>query len=111
MLKVLLGATLIVVLLYVVAGGAIAPVVSLGGDGPSEGDGGGRLGYSPFQVTFREQYLCYSVATGDWEMRGRAGEADCRGPFLDSASLCRTMAEEGVSRVRLFWEGRTLDCP
>ena len=108
-MKFLLGATLILVLLYIIAGSAITSVVSLGEE-TGESVGGRKLGYSPFKITFKDQFLCYSFDEGTWVTSGHHTGEDCKGPFIDSVSLCRAMEEEGVTRVRLYWEGRVLEC-
>lgn len=108
-MKVLLGAALIVVLLYIIAGSTITSITSIG-EQASESAGGRKLGYSPFKITFKNQFLCYSYDEGGWVMSGHHTGEDCKGPFIDSASLCRAMAEEEVYRVRLYWEGRVLEC-
>jgi hypothetical protein len=107
-MKFLLGAVLFLILLYVIAGEAITSVVSLG-ETAGEAEAGRKLSYSPFPVTFREQYLCFAYDRAQWVMRGQDTGDDCRGPFIDSASLCRAMAEVEVTRVTL-WEGRVLEC-
>ncbi len=43
-------------------------------------------------------------------MRGHRTEEECQGPFIDSTTLCDAMAQEGVSSIRLYWEGRVLEC-
>jgi len=108
-MRFLLGATLVLVLLYVVAGSAITSIVSIGEKAGEEG-GGRQLGYSPFKITFKDQFLCYSYDRGAWVMSGRYIDEDCKGPFIDSVSLCNAMREEGVTRVSLYWEGRVLEC-
>lgn len=108
-MKVLLGAVLILVLLYFIAGGAIRSITSLGQE-TGESVGGRKLGYSPFKVTFKNQYLCDSFEESTWVMRGHHTGEDCKGPFIESVSLCRAMEEVGVKRVRLYWEGRVLEC-
>lgn len=107
-MKVLLGAVLIVILLYIVAGEAITSIPSIGQDA-TEGAGGRKLGYSTFKVTFIDQYLCYSYEHGTWVMSDYDTGNDCQGPFIDSVSLCNAMEAEGIDRVRLV-EGRVLEC-
>lgn len=108
-MKFLLGATLVLVLLYIVAGSAITSITSIG-ENAGESAGGRKLGYSPFKITFKDQFFCYSFNQGTWVMSGHDTGDDCKGPFIDSASLCRAMAEEEVTRVTLYWEGRVLEC-
>jgi hypothetical protein len=94
---------------YFVGSSAINTLTAAG-EGVGEGLGGRKLSYSPFKITFKDQYLCYSYDEGEWVMRGRDTGDDCKGPFIDSPSLCRAMAEEEVTSVRLFYEGRVLEC-
>lgn len=108
-MKVLLGAVLIVILLYIVAGEAVLPILDLG-QRATEDVGGRQLGYSTFKITFLDQYLCYSYEHGTWVMSDHDTGNDCRGPFFDSVSLCRAMQEVEVDRIRLFHEGRVLEC-
>ena len=107
-MKVLLGAALILVLVYLVAGQTLSTIVPVGSE---DGEGRGKkLSYSPFLVTFKEQFLCYSIDHGSWVMQGSDDGGECNGPFIDSATLCRAMAAEGLDRVALYWEGRVLEC-
>ena len=108
-MRFLLGATLVLVLLYIVAGSAITSIVSIG-EQAGESGGGRKLSYSPFKITFKDQFLCYAYDRGVGVMSDRYTDEDCKGPFIDSVSLCNAMAEEGVTRVRLYWEGRILEC-
>jgi len=108
-MKVLLGAALILIVLYLISGTAITSVVQLGEKG-AVGVGGRQLSMSPFKVTFRDQYLCYSYADGRLVTSDRDTGDGCKGPFFDSVSLCSALAEEGQTSVRLFWEGRVLEC-
>ena len=108
-MKVLLGAVLILILLYIIAGEAITSIVPIG-ESTGEAATGRKLSYSPFPVTFREQYLCFAFDRSEWVMRGRDTGDDCRGPFIDSGTLCRAMAEVEATRVALHWEGRVLEC-
>ena len=107
-MKFLLGACLFLLLIYIVAGSAITSITSIGEK--VGGEGGGRAQtYSPFKVTFRDQFLCYQFDQGDWVMRGYDTGDRCKGPFFDSVNLCRAMEEEGQTRVQLL-EGRVLEC-
>lgn len=108
-MKFLLGATLVLILIYIVAGSAITSVISVG-EGSVETAAGGKLTRSAFRVTFRDQFLCYSYTDSVWVMRGRNTGEDCSGPFIDSATLCHAMAEVDVTQIRLHWEGRMLEC-
>lgn len=108
-MRVLLFAALILLFLYIIAGSAITSITSLGQQA-GENAGGRKLGYSPFKITFMDQYMCYSYERGSWVMSDRDTGNDCKGPFIDSVSLCRAMDEEGVERIRLFYEGRMLEC-
>lgn len=107
-MKILLGAVLIVILLYIVAGQAITSIPSLG-QNAAEGAGGRKLGYSTFKITFIDQFMCYSYEHGSWVMTDHHTGNDCKGPFIDSVSLCRAMEAEGIDRIRLL-EGRVLEC-
>ena len=109
MLRLLIAVAVLVVVVYFVGTSAINSLTAVGEDA-GEGLGGRKLGYSPFKVTFKDQYFCYSYDQGEWAMFGRDTGNDCQGPFIDSVSLCRAMEEEGVTRVRLFHEGRMLEC-
>ena len=108
-MKILLGAALVLLVLYLISGSAITSVISLG-EKTGESVGGRKLGYSPFKITFKDQYLCYAFGQGEWVMTDHDTGDDCEGPFIDSVSLCRAMEEVGETRVRLFWEGRVLEC-
>ncbi len=108
-MKMLLGVALILVVLYLISGSAITSVVSLG-EQAGEKAGGRKLGYSPFKINFKNQFLCYSFADGAWITTDHNNGDDCKGPFIDSVSMCRALEEEGQTRVRLFWEGRILEC-
>ncbi len=109
MLRLLVAVAVLILVLYFVGTSAIKSLTAVG-EGAGEGVGGRKLSYSPFKITFKDQYLCYSFDNGRWVMRGRDTGDDCKGPFIDSPSLCRAMAEEEVTRVRLFYEGRMLEC-
>jgi hypothetical protein len=108
--KILLGAVLILLVLYLISGSAITSLVSIGEKGGAS-IGGRRLTPSPFAITFRDQYLCRSETGDDWVMAGRDTGNECSGPYFDSPNLCRALAEVGQTRVQLYWEGRVLDCP
>ena len=83
-----------------------------------------EVGVSPFPVTMQEQYLCLPIASERWRMLPAAGGVgsvvrtpggtvaveECRGPFIDSVSLCAALREVGQDTVRLYHEGRQLDC-
>ena len=108
MLKLLLGAAVVLILMYVVASRSLTAVGDLR---PSSEDGGkGKLGYSPYPITFREQYLCYATEHGFWIMRGHREYDDCEGPFVDSENLCNALEAVGQDRVHLYWEGRVYEC-
>ena len=108
MLKLLLGAAIVLILMYVVASRSLTAVGGLR-QNPEEG-GKSKLGYSPFPITFREQYLCYSSEDGLWVMRGNREQDDCEGPFSDSENLCNALEAVGQDSVHLYWEGRVYQC-
>lgn len=109
MLRLLIAVAVLVLVVYAVGTRVITSVTAVG-EGAGERAGGRKLGYSPFKITFKDQYLCYSFDNAEWIMSGHDTGEDCKGPFIDSVSLCNAMAEEGVTRVRLYWEGRVLEC-
>jgi hypothetical protein len=107
-LRLLIVVAILMILLYVVGGKAIRSIMVVD---PDTGEVTGRkISYSPYPITFRDQYLCYSLEDGVWVMRGEDTGEECQGPFVESGSLCRALAEVGQQRVRLFWEGRVYEC-
>ena len=108
MLKLLLVAAVVLILMYVVASRSLTAVGGIRED-PEEG-AKSKLSYSPFPITFRDQYLCYSSEDGLWVMRGQREQDDCEGPFIDSENLCNALEAVGQDRVQLFWEGRVYEC-
>jgi hypothetical protein len=109
MLRLLIAVAVLSFVVYFVGGSAIRSLTAVGEDA-GEGLGGRKLGDSTFKVTFMDQYFCYSPEYGEWTMMGHDDGNDCKGPFIESVSLCRAMAEEDVTRVSLFHEGRVLEC-
>ena len=109
MLRLLIAVAVLLVVVYLVGTRTINSLAAVGEEA-GEAFGGRKLSRSPFKITFKDQYLCYSYTEGTWVMTGRDTGDECKGPFIDSPSLCRAMAEEGVTRVRLFYEGRVLEC-
>jgi hypothetical protein len=109
-MKVLLGAALVLLVLYLISGSAVTSVISLGGSDGNVSVGGRRLGPSMFAITFRDQYLCDSFEHGAYVTSDRDTGEGCTGPYFDSVNLCRRLEEVGQSRVRLYFEGRMLEC-
>ena len=108
MLRLLIVVAILMILLYVVGSRAITSLNVV--DEETGEITGKKLNYSPFRVTFKDQYLCYSFEAAAWVMRGSDTDEDCRGPFIDSGTLCREMEQVGAKQVRLYWEGRVLEC-
>jgi hypothetical protein len=109
MLRLLIAVAVLTLVIYFVGTSAIKSLTAVGEEA-GEGLGGRKLGLSPFKVTFKDQYLCYSYDRGEWIMRGHDNGNECKGPFIDSVSLCRAMGEVEMTQVRLFHEGRMLEC-
>ena len=107
-MRVLLGAALVLILIYVVAGESITAVTNLSGD--PEDTTGIKPGYSPFHTTFKEQYICYSFETDQWVATAGREHDVCKGPFIDSGNLCSALKTEGQHQIKLYWEGRVLEC-
>ena len=107
-MKVLLGAALVLILIYVIAGESITAVTNLSNN--PEDTTGTKVGYAPFQTTFKEQYICYSFETDRWVATPGREHDVCKGPFIDSGNLCAALKNEGQHSVQLYHEGRTLTC-
>jgi len=109
MLRLLIVCAILLVVGYVVTSQSIGAFKAVTQGDPERGVKP-KLSYSQFKITFRDQYLCYSFEDATWVMRGHRTDEECRGPFIDSQTLCNSMVEEGLTRVRLYWEGRVLEC-
>ena len=109
MLRLLIVVAILLVVGYVVSSQSIGALKGITQGDPERGVKP-KLRYSQFKITFRDQYFCYSNEDLDWVMRGHRTDEECRGPFIDSTTLCNEMALEGVDSVRLYWEGRVLEC-
>jgi len=122
-MRTLLVALVLIGLLWVVTS-RVLPLLQGTADESGEIRGVLDVGVSPFPVAVREQYLCLPVSGDRWRMLPRGGDGaelvrvqggsveveECRGPFSDSISLCAALSEVGQTSVRLYHEGRMLDC-